>query len=233
MNLNKYTLVARVFPTILSSIPIFILLHYLLSAEIKTLLGTVSYLEISGNVTIQLIVLYLLTQTSRFLGKEVFENLYFHNETSMPTTEFLLYSDNTYSLEYKNRIRELAVNKFQLRPPNEEGEKNNIEEARKQLGEIVALIRHSVGNGKLLLQHNTEYGFIRNLIGGSLFGYIFGAINIYYFLKISPNHTAYILSLVLTIAYLLILILSRFLIFRFGEIYAKRLYTEFIGESVS
>ena len=49
----------------------------------------------------------------------------------------------------------------------EDQEKEKEEEARKKIVEAMSLIRAKVKDGRLLLQHNIEYGFVRNLIGGN------------------------------------------------------------------
>ncbi len=92
----------------------------------------------------------------------------------------------------------------------------------------MSLARKKVGSGKLLLQHNIEYGFWRNLIGGTIFAVLFSGITTYYS-HAENNKTLFFVSIILLIFYLLILIFNKFIIGRFGKMYARVLIQEYMG----
>ena len=146
----------------------------------------------------------------------------------MPTTNFLLFTNSEFSKAYKIRLREQIKTDFALEINSENDEQNNLLETRKQIVGAVGLIRNKVKNGQLLLQHNIEYGFIRNLIGGSVLGFIVSIFNLIYFHFISKSVFLFKVSILTALFYLTICILSKFLINRFGQLYAKRLYQEYL-----
>ncbi|HRN46115.1 MAG TPA: hypothetical protein PLH20_15310, partial [Flavobacterium sp.] len=91
----------------------------------------------------------------------------------------------------------------------------------------VSQIRNVLRDNSLLLQHNIEYGFFRNLIGGSFLAFLISIV-----ILISSYCSGDIptrnLGLILTIIYFLPIILSKFIIDRYGKYYAKILYEQFL-----
>jgi hypothetical protein len=166
-------------------------------------------------------------QTNRFLGKFLFEKLIFNDELNMPTTRFLLYSDNEFSEQYKEKIRQKINTNFKIILPSREDELSDINSCRKRIVEAVGLIRNKVKNGNLLLQHNMEYGFARNLIGGSIIAVCISGLDIFYFMKLGNVLLGY-LSIILTIFFSFCLILSKPIINHLGKVYAKRLFQEYL-----
>jgi hypothetical protein len=227
MIFNKYIITARVFPAIISAIPLLILILRIANKDLKELFDEILALQILGDLTISIVIIYLGSQISRFLGKEVFENKYFQDELNMPTTDFLLYGNEEFSSSYKDKMRNKIQNDFGINIPKEL-EDENITEVRKRIVEAVGLIRNYVKDGKLLLQHNIEYGFVRNLIGGSVIGAIFSLFNIFYFTLITPKLSITIISGVLVAFFIGLLSFSKVLIQRYGKLYAKRLFQEYL-----
>lgn len=180
-----------------------------------------------GNITISIVLLYLLMQINRFLGKFLFEKNMFKNELEMPTTNFLLFSNTEFSEEYKIKIREQIKSDFQIELPNEFMENQNIIETRKRVVEAVGLIRQKVKNGRLLLQHNIEYGFARNLIGGAIIGLMMSVFDIIYFYNNADKLIGGI-SIALSILFSILLIIHKPIIKHLGNQYAKRLFQEYL-----
>ncbi len=182
----------------------------------------------AGDITITVAAIYFLSQLNRLIGKDLFEKKYFDDERKMPTTNFLMFSDDQYSKEYKLKIHERIKKDFDLSLSSEEEEKREEEKSRKKIVEAVSLIRKRVGEGALLLQHNIEYGFLRNFIGGSIPAVLFSVINVY--LAIDPlKKSVLIISFVLGIVYLLSIIFSKYLIRRKGILYARILIQEYMA----
>jgi hypothetical protein len=221
---NQYNLQARIFPTIICAIPILLFQYFFLSEEISIFLVFLGKLKIAGDITISIVILYFVSQINRFFSKTFFEK----EEIYMPTTDFLLISNSEYSNEYKVKIYEKLEKDFGLKLPIEKEQKKNEINSRKRISEIMSLARKKVGSGKLLLQHNIEYGFWRNLIGGTIFAVLFSGITTYFSYSES-NKTLLFVSIILLIIYLLILIFNKFIIGRFGKMYARVLIQEYMG----
>lgn len=222
MNKINYTITARYFPAIICSLPIFILWFFFLEAYLHGFISMLFRFKWADSLTFNLVFVYLLAQLSRFIGKEFFEKVYFKNELNFPTTRFLLNSDHTFTTEYKEKIRKKIFMDFSiiLNP------KSNNKDQRK-IAEVVGLIRERVKNGNLLLQHNIEYGFVRNLIGGAVVGCVISVLD---GILLYKNLTAFIISIFLLVLFFLILISSKFILARFANLYAKRLYIEYLSK---
>ena len=126
------------------------------------------------------------------------------------------------------KIHEKIQAEFGLQMYGPEAEESDHMLARRTIVEAVTLIRARVKNGRLVLQHNIEYGFIRNLIGGSAIAVFIALFDMVLFGKFVPNAIAYYLSLGFTVAYFLLILLGRFLIQRYGVRYAKILIQEYL-----
>ena len=93
--------------------------------------------------------------------------------------------------------------------------------------EVVGLMRQKVKNGRLLIQHNIEYGFFRNLIGGAILGLIMSCIDSVYFYH-QDDDTLMGISLFLVFSFSILLILNKIIIQNLGKLYAKRLFQEYL-----
>jgi hypothetical protein len=226
--LNKYTRTARIYPAIICSIPIFLLNFFLLRFYTADFLASLEGVKWVGGITLSVALTFLLAQAARFVGKELFERIHFKDELYMPTTEFLLHSDQTYSTEHKGRLHSKILNDFGITIYSPEKEERDRVSARKIIVECISMVRGKVKDGQLLLQHNIEYGFARNLIGGSLLALYISILNIYVFGFFFPNQLGFYLSLAMAIVYLVIVAVGRYLIGRYGVRYAKVLIQEYL-----
>jgi len=156
MKFNKYNLVARIFPALITLIPIVLLNYFYLSLKISGFLSAVASIKIISNVSISLLFLFLLAQVNRFVAKELFEKRYFQDEVKKPTTDLLLYSDTRYSKQFKDQLRSKMAGDSGLQLPTAQNEIDDEVGCRKILTEAVGFVRLKVGSGKLLLQHNIE-----------------------------------------------------------------------------
>jgi hypothetical protein len=227
MKFDKYTRKARVYPSIIILIPFLIFTLYCEIEGLKDVFDNLLQVKILGNITISVVLLYLLVQINRFLGKFIFEKYMYKSEIEMPTTLYMLFSNSGFSKEYKNKIRDKIKADFDMHLPDEKDEVDNLLNSKKRIAEAIGLVKQKVKNGRLLLQHNIEYGFMRNLIGGSLIGLIMSIIVIAYFFKHNNQLIAYI-GLGLALFYFLLLLFHRPLIKHLGNEYAKRLFQEYL-----
>lgn len=228
MKVSKYFIKARLFPAILCAVPILLLYYYGFRDSIG---GLVVFLKGYGwtkDITISVAIVYLLTETNRFISKEFFQNIFFKEEEYMPSTTLLLHSNTYFSEGRKKRIHEKIKNDFGIEIYSKSREADNKLEARKTVIEAVAQIRNVTRNNSLLLQHNIEYGFTRNFIGGCTISFITCLFNSYFFLIVDPNEIAIKITVVLVLFYLLPITLSKILVSRYGKYYAKVLFEQFL-----
>ncbi|HTA77045.1 MAG TPA: hypothetical protein VK791_07805 [bacterium] len=220
---SKYGIVARIFPTIIGLIPLFIFQYFYL----RNLLNVNSvWAATIGNASFSTILIYTFNQYFVRIPSKIFEDWLFKKKLYFPTTNFLMYSDGEYSDELKNNIRQKIRDEFSLKLPNKSEEKRDEKSARKRINEANRLMIGKVQDGYLVLQHNIEYGFVRNLWGASLVGSI-GAL-----LLISVSaHEGFlrIVGAILAIAYCVYLAFGFLVIKYFGRAYACKLIEEYVG----
>ena len=220
--MSKYTLVARIYPAILTGIPI-VLISIPIVNSFLDIVGPNQWIaSLLGNISFSSVILFFYSLLIRTLGKFIFEKIYFRDELKFPTTELLHPQNNLLSSHTKNAIYEKINHdcNIDLRSINDDIE------LRKSINELIAQIRIKVGKGTLLLQHNIEYGFVRNLCGGALVGFLFSVVGV-----ISTNQkTLSILFISLASVYLFLLLISKWLISRYGYQYGKVLVNEYLSE---
>lgn len=227
MKFDKYNRTARIYPSIIILLPFLIFTIYCDIGNLKDVFDDLLKVKIIGNITISIVLLYFLTQLNRFIGKFLFEKNMFSDELEMPTTNFLLFSNSEFSAEYKKQMRKQINKDFQIDLPDEKEEILDLENARKRIVEAVGLIRQKVKNGRLLLQHNIEYGFARNLIGGAIIGFLMSAFDIAYFF-ILGNKLIGAISIALSLVFAILLLIHKPIIKHLGNQYAKRLFQEYL-----
>ena len=221
---DEYSRKARLFPALLCSLPFLVVKHYLIDSYFGSSLANEFSTLLIEDTSLVLVLTYLLAQANRFISKNLFEN-----KSKFPTTLMLLPSSNALSPEFRIRLEQKVLNDFQLAIPNLTDEQSNPENTKTRLKEIVSLIINKVGNGRLLLQHNVEYGFVRNLIGGSVVSSFVSCVSTVLFAFVFPNKTAEIISIAFLIAYLIPIILSKPILNNFGKEYARILFREYLG----
>ena len=173
--------------------------------------------------------MFYLSQIARLIGKNMFEKRFFNDELKMPTTEFMLYSNNQYSDDYKERFASKVKSKFDITLYSKNLESTDEQTARKRIVEAMSSVRKDIFKNTFLLQHNIEYGAMRNTIGGSLIGLTICIINYIFFLYIVPVDFAVYSSAVLGVIYAIFILFSKSIINSYGKAYAKILFREFIG----
>jgi len=146
----------------------------------------------------------------------------------MPTTNYLLNSDSTLANSVKSQIVQKIAAEFDIHILDQNAENENEEEARKTISSAIAQVRNVTRDNSMILQHNIEYGFVRNLIGGSVLAAIISILNIFLFQYTFTNPFAFKLNLVFLLVYILPIILSKFLINRYGNYYAKILFEQYL-----
>ncbi len=226
---DGYTVYARLLPGVLSALPLFILWFFLArETHWKDLLDYVLGLKFAGAISLSAAFLYFYSQFIRITSKH-FERKYFTDRRGFPTTYLMLYSDKTFSADYKNKFRERVKRILKLEPLAEDEEAAQGREAINRLNEAFNHIRLKVGSGKLVLQHNIWYGFARNLIGGAIFASIFCVADIVLGYFVFRDSMLVIVSGVLLVVYVAILAFHKPILFQNGEAYARQLISEFMA----
>ena len=226
--MNTYYFKARLFPTILTSIPAIILYNRFVSSLYHEKLENIfSVLPTITDIILSSAIVFLLVQVNRFLSKEIFQRIYFKDEINMPTTNLLLKSNNELEASIKQKIEDKIKNKFGIILLSGTDESADVLRARKLIATAVSQIRNVLRDNSLLLQHNIEYGFFRNLIGGSFLAFVISVIILIHS-YCSCDLTARNSGWILAIAYFLPILFSKLIIDRYGKYYAKILYEQFL-----
>ncbi|NGM72762.1 hypothetical protein [Sphingobacterium sp. SGL-16] len=225
---NPYYLKARLFPTVLTSIPALFLYNKFVAPLYHNQLESIyAALPTITNVIFSSAIIFLLVQINRFVSKEIFQRLYFKDEINMPTTNLLLKSNTELETTIKQKIEDKIKNKFDLTLLSAVEELADEPRARKLIATTVSQIRNTLRDNSLILQHNIEYGFFRNLIGGSFLAFIISIIIL--LLSQSNGDVATTnLGFILSSIYFLPIILSKVIIDNYGKYYAKILYEQFL-----
>ncbi len=230
MKFDRYNLISRMFPAMICVIPIMTFIWFFLTPEIIVFFKSIYSIKWISNLSIALICIFTLAQVNRIISKEIFEKKYFKNELNMPTTNFLLYFNAQYSDIYKKKIHNKIFKDFGIKLLKASEELDNITLARKKITEAVSHIRVEVGNGMLLAQHKIEYGFFRNLVGGSLIAFVFSIINIILFIYIKPSNLALQISIITLFLFFIPVLFSKKIILATGNLYAKILIQEYMSK---
>lgn len=229
VSFNSYTFYARFFPCIISALPLFILWFFLSeNVQLKELWTFLSGIKFYGGITISVVALYFYAQILRITSK-YFENKYFVKGLGFPTTYLMTYADNTFSKSYKDKYRELVKKHFGLNLLAENEEASDTTEARMRLNEATKQVILKVRDGQLVKEQNIWYGFVRNLIGGTIFSIIFCVINIITGLTIHKSNLLVISSVILLVVYGGVLIFHKTILKQNAEAYANQLISEFIS----
>jgi|SRR3989338_2807538 len=220
---SQYSIVARIFPTIIGLIPLLIFQYFYLN-NVLSIDSVIA--AMIGNIGLSTILIYAFNQYFVRVPSKIFEDWLFGKQLYFPTTDFLLYSDEEYSDDFKNQVRERIQTDFSLQLPGKEEENRDEEGVRKTIKDAVRLMIGKVKDGYLVLQHNIEYGFVRNLWGASFVGFVGSLI----LLAVSDTSNAlHIIGAVLAVAYGLYLLFGFLVIKYFGRAYARKLIEEYVG----
>lgn len=214
---DKYTMKARIFPAVLGVIPFALLVNFIPIEPIllKTIAGIFSAA-----------LVYFATQFVVRIPAKMFEEWLFSNGLHMPTTNFLLYNNLEYQDEFKDNIRSQINRDFNITLSSKAEELRDEMTARRKIKDVTRLMIGKVKGGYLLLKHNYEYGFSRNLWSSSILGAI-GSIILLVLAMTKNSENFVIISACLTIFYILYIIFGHYLIKYTGKLYARKLIEEY------
>ncbi|HMO77572.1 MAG TPA: hypothetical protein PKA42_00245 [Candidatus Paceibacterota bacterium] len=228
MKFDRYTIGARLFPAMLASVPFFVLSHYYISPKVGDFVTVVSDYVWVGDVTITVAGIFLLMQASRWISKPFFEDRIFNKGKNFPTTSFLLFSDDFYSNAHTQQIHAKISVDFSINLHTEREEAEDLAGARQRIKEVISLIRNAVGDNGLVLQHNIEYGFARNLTGASVLAVVISLLNLGLFHFIEQNITAFTISVLTLVLYGAYVLLGSNIMKYLGNNYADVFLNEYL-----
>jgi hypothetical protein len=224
----KYYLQARLLPTVITSVPLGVMVYVMVAPRRQDLEEVFSLLPETLLLAFYTGLVFLSTQIIRLVGIKLFQDIIFKGEMYMPTTSQLLWSDTTIDESIKTNIRQRIKSRFSIDLLTPDEEAGNETRARSLIVTATSQIRNSLRNNRLLLQHNIEYGFWRNLIGASV---VAVAVSVGLFLWGAFNNLAWLksASLTMTILYLVPILFSKPLVNWFGRRYTKVLLEQFLS----
>jgi len=226
---STYTIYARFFPCIISALPLFILWFFLSeNIQLKELGTFLLSLKFYGGITLSIVFLYFYAQVLRITSKFIQKTL-FLDKAGFPTTYLMTYADNTFSKNYKDKYRQLVKKQFGIDLLNENEEATDITEARKLLNEATKQVILKVKDGQLVKKQNIWYGFVRNLIGGTIYSIIFCIINIIVGSAWYKSPILVISSIILLVIYSILLLFKKQILVQNSEAYAYQLIAEFMA----
>ena len=221
---DKYEIHAQYVPAVLYSASFAVIGFYFL-AQIKTdIWGTILTLGVGGT-TMTFALYQLAKHASRFLGKRL-EEWVFQDGRGFPTTRFLLDGDATYTAERKADIVARIKDKFGT---DLTGHTADTTTNRQRIHEIVGQVRKKFFKNDMVLQRNIQYGFWRNLAGGSAIAIIVSATATV-LSTVTHMGVALTISLVFLGAYILTAIASFFAMKLCAKYYALALYDELMND---
>lgn len=221
---DKYEIHAQYVPAILYSAS-FALIGFYFLAQIPTdIWGTILKFGVGG--TTMTFALYQLAKHSgRFLGVRL-QELVFQDGRDLPTTRFLLDGDTVYTADRKAEIIAKIKSDFGTDLSGRTADTTNN---RQRIHEIVGQVRKKFIKREMVLQRNIQYGFWRNLAGGSAIA-IAVSITAVILSILTHMNVALTISLVFLGAYILTAIVSFFAMKLCAKYYALALYDELLGE---
>jgi hypothetical protein len=215
---DKYTMRARVFPAALGVIPFALALKFISVEPMFLKVVTVGIFSAA--------LIYIVTQFIIRIPAKMFEDWLFSNGLRMPTTDLLLYKDLEYSDQFKDNIRSQISKDFAIDLLSRKDEARDEATARRKIKDATRLMIGKVKSGYLLLKHNYEYGFARNLWSSSAIGAL-GSLTLLFLSTNNHQKSLEIIAIILGVIYIGYLIFGHLLIKYMGKLYAKKLIEEY------
>lgn len=223
---DEYGQKARLAPALLCLPPYLLIGHLIIWPLIDpSIRGALAIT--AGDLTYSIVILYLMIQVHRLVSKLLFED-----RNGFPTTEALM-PHGWLSHEYRAAVAERASKDFSVCLPDAAAVAADGAESVRRCEEIGSLIVGKVGKGRLLHQHNVEYGFWRNLLGGAVLATITSGAALVAFKWISPNSKALIVAMILFAVYSLLSLCAKPLLRHFSREYARILFREYLGSTTA
>ncbi len=166
--MNSYNLKARVYPVILSLIPI-IIIGFIYSLQLQ------SYYQVLASFGVTTALYFLFSQLGRDKGKALEKKMWM-KWGGTPSTQLFRFSDTTIDKHTKTRYHNKLVDLTGIgENVNEEYEissPNDADDIYKSWAKYLISKSRDTQKNNLLFQENINYGFRRNLFGLKKFAII-------------------------------------------------------------
>lgn len=224
---DDYDIFARYIPTAICALPALVLYCYLLQPHFHSLFSLLGGIKVAGYLIVPAAAMYFIMQLNNRLVGKILQRRIFRSGR-IPTTQLLMADDPTFSDQRKLEIANKFKADFNKDLPVTGGHLSD-ENRRKRITELTSHIRDSMRDNKLVRNHNIEYGFVRNLCGGSFGAILICLANLLIFGLIAWSKPALVISVILLVAFSIIAALSKPLITVFGQNYAHVLYEQYLS----
>ncbi len=226
--LNKYLILARYIPALITLTPISLIYFFITKEEsdysLNEYLKSFSFIiGLSGSF----VFTFFMSMVVRELGYYL-EKRYFKYKMGFPSTYLMLYSDTKLPNQMKNLYGRRVYSDFGLTRLNEIEERNNQPEALRILSQASRMLSTRYQQNEQVKDANIAYGFCRNLSGGlfisipaAVAGICVGA-----YVHLQP---LILWSAVCTGIYILIAIFHKGWIVNNSEKYAEKLFSVYLG----
>lgn len=225
---DEYEIKARYIPCFITAIfPVHFLVLFLGVSFWETIMTNIGWLMVA-NISLSLVVTLALIQLQSGIAKHwVEEGVFGKGGINFPTTDFLLFKDAYLSKRMKVAMRKKIKEDFNFELMDEDQEKADLDEARRTSREAVGLIRRFVGKGTMTHHYNIRYGFIRNLIGGALWG-LAGSVGATAWYGFEKNWQALAFFSICALIFLLLILFRETILKKFACQYAETLFNEYM-----
>lgn len=168
MNLNpfdffdRYSLIADVFPSLITSAPLIVLLAAITPWQ---RLGWVT--RVVGSTIAVIVVLYIMADLARQRGNSVQPEL-FTQIGGLPSAIMMRHSDSTFDASTKKRLHDFLSTKLNMRAPTPVDERRDPARADAFYTSGGNWLREHTRDQtkfKILFYENISYGFHRNILG--------------------------------------------------------------------
>lgn len=228
MKYNKYKIYAIYFPSIISTLPLVLLIfHFENSEVVKSINGLlISFKHIFG-VLGSAVLIFLLSSVIREFGRYV-EKVHYKSKLNFPSNTLMLYQNSSISEQLKLLYRTKLNTDYGYNFPSKDEESSNPQKSLMILNEASKMLATEFQSDEQILEANISYGFVRNLIGG-LFISIPSALLSFSIGLYSKNLFLTQASLVLVSVFVIILLCNKLWLNNNSKRYAEKLFSKYLA----
>ena len=166
--LNKYTILARYLPGLITLIPASLIYFFLTKQEsdysLSEYLTSITFIVgLSGSFILTFFMSMIVRELGYYLEKK-----YFKNKLGFPSTYLMLFRDTKFPKQMKNLYGRKIYSDFSLTRLNELEEVNDQPEALRVLSQASRMLSTRYQQNEQVKDANIAYGFCRNVSGGLL-----------------------------------------------------------------
>lgn len=228
MKFNKYKIYAIYFPSIISTIPLVLLIFSFENSDtIKSITGLMNSLKHIFGFLGSTVLIFLLSTVIREFGRFI-EKIHYKSKLYFPSNTLMLYQNSAFSEQMKISYRTKLNADFGYNFPTIEEEASNPLKSLVLFNEASKMLASEFQGDEQILEANISYGFVRNLIGGlfisvptSFIGFLIGYSNKQPFLMYA--------SLTMVFVFCIILFCNKLWLNNNSKRYAEKLFSKYLA----